>query len=147
MVATATCNSLLYEIPKLPNHCPPTGGYIRNKNLSLRILAGVWCLMAVSFVASYTGDLTAYLTAPQFSPIPNSFDELANSNNARITLQENTILAQQILAWINYGQSMMVGLPINVHQQCLIFLECKIRILSFFGRFFTRQPEIFDENC
>ena len=63
----------------------------------MRILAGVWCLMSIVIVYSYTGKLTSYLTVPKLRPIPNSFEELAQNENYKLAVQANTVLAQSIL--------------------------------------------------
>ena len=63
----------------------------------MRILAGVWCLMSIVIVYSYTGKLTSYLTVPKLRPIPNSFEELAKNENYKLAVQANTVLAKSIL--------------------------------------------------
>ena len=74
-----------------------SGGYLPNKKLSVRVLTGMWCLMAVVLINSYTGNLTSYLSIPKLNPIPNSFEELAASSDYKISLQANTVLTKSIM--------------------------------------------------
>ena len=74
-----------------------SGNYLPNKKLSVRMLTGIWCLMAVVLINSYTGNLTSYLSVPRLNPIPNSFDELADSSDYKLSIAANTVLMKLIM--------------------------------------------------
>ena len=74
-----------------------SGEYLPNKKLSVRLLTGIWCLMAVVLINSYTGNLTSYLSVPKLNPIPNSFAELAASNEFKLSIQANSVLMKSIM--------------------------------------------------
>ena len=60
------------------------------------MLTGMWCLMAVVLINSFTGNLTSYLSVPKLNPIPNSFEELAASSNYKLSIQANSVLMKSI---------------------------------------------------
>ena len=53
--------------------------------------------MAVVLINSYTGNLTSYLSVPRLNPIPNSFDELADSSDYKLSIAANTVLMKLIM--------------------------------------------------
>ena len=77
------------------------GEYIHGRNLGLRIMLTVWCLMCVIIVNAYTGNLTSYLAVPSVKPIPNSFEELAARKDLQIIVEDNVQLAEDILVNLN----------------------------------------------
>ena len=74
------------------------------------MLTGMWCLMAVVLMNSYTGNLTSYLSVPKLNPIPNSFEELAASSDYKLSIQANSVLMKSIMVKMcvanqNFNQS------------------------------------------
>jgi glutamate receptor, ionotropic, invertebrate len=73
------------------------GEYFHERKLPVRILVAIWCLMALILVNSYTGNLISYLTVPKMKPVVNSFEELANSQDTKLTIEARNILSENIL--------------------------------------------------
>ncbi len=71
------------------------GGAVR---LSFRILVGVWLLVAMVMVNSYSGTVISYLTVPKMKPSINTFHDLAvNHQDIDIIIWEESALGQLIL--------------------------------------------------
>ena len=81
------------------------GEYFNERKLPVRILVAVWCLMALILVNSYTGNLISYLTVPRMKPVVNSFEELANSQETKLTIEAKNILSENILVNFNFNKN------------------------------------------
>ncbi len=66
--------------------------------ISLRLVAGLWCLTMVVPVNAYTGTLMSYLTVPKLRPIVNTLEELAASSETRMTVDFELGKARMFLA-------------------------------------------------
>lgn len=66
--------------------------------LSLRMLAGVWALVAMVLVNSYSGTVISYLTVTKMKPKINSFEDLAAQPQIKIIARSDAVIGQQILA-------------------------------------------------
>lgn len=64
----------------------------------------------VVVVYAYTGVLTAYLTLPKLEPTVDTFEQLASSRRFRITVEKDTLLANQIMV-----TSLMQSIRVDVH--------------------------------
>ena len=69
--------------------------------ISSFILIGTWSLMSAILTYSYRTNLISYLTVPLLKPIPNSFDDLAQTTEYKLTLEWDYIITQSILvSWL-----------------------------------------------
>lgn len=66
-------------------------------NLSLRLLAGTWCLMALVLTNSYAGCLRSFMTVPKMKPVPQSLEELALSTDFTVTVEKGAVIADSFL--------------------------------------------------
>lgn len=64
---------------------------------SLRIILTCWLLAIVVLINAYKSVVISYLTIPKLKPIPQSLEELAAMKQYRITIMNNTLLANSIL--------------------------------------------------
>ena len=71
--------------------------------LSLRIMLGLWLLMMIVLVNSYTGVLTSYMAIPKLNPIPQSLEEFAASKEYKVSMQKNQLLADAFLVFMQYS--------------------------------------------
>ena len=51
--------------------------------------------MCIIIINSYTGTLTSFLAIPALKPIPNSFEELAVSQDLSVIVEERGVIADQ----------------------------------------------------
>lgn len=65
--------------------------------LSVRFLTTIWCMMSMVLINYYSSSLTSYLAVTTFTPIVNSLEELAAKENLKLTIEVNSLLANQIL--------------------------------------------------
>lgn len=65
--------------------------------MSLRVLLGVWVLMATVLVNVYSGTVISYLTVPRTKPPINTFEDLAANRDVGIILRTEAIITQYIL--------------------------------------------------
>ena len=73
-------------------------GYSTNlRSRASYIAVGVWCLMAVVLANAYAGTLFSFLTVTKLEPIVNSLEELANSKQLQLLIQDRTVLADRLL--------------------------------------------------
>lgn len=90
----------------------PKGNNISPKTkFSLRLVAGLWCLMMVVLVNAYTGTLMSYLTVPKLRPIVNTLEELAASSETQMTVDFELGKARMFLV-INQRKVCFNNLPI-----------------------------------
>ena len=78
-------------------------GYHYNLRLRSRgsyILVGVWCLMAVVLANAYAGTLFSFLSVTKLEPIVNSLEELAQSKDLQLIIQDRSELAIRFLVKI-----------------------------------------------
>ena len=61
------------------------------------ILVTVWLLMTIVLANGYAGTLFSYLFVTKLEPIINSLDELANSNDVQLIIQDRSEFANRIL--------------------------------------------------
>ena len=73
------------------------GDNVPSKKLSIRMVTGVWCLMALVLVSGYTGNLIFYLTVPTMMPIVNNFEDVAARSDPRLILDAKSYFAERIL--------------------------------------------------
>lgn len=73
------------------------GGYFPSSRLSLRFIAGSWCLVAVVLVYAYNGTLISHVSLPKYEPIVNNWGDLAANKNLRVTAQRGSLSANIIL--------------------------------------------------
>ena len=77
--------------------CLLKGGSVAIARLSFRVLVGVWLLVAMVLVNSYSGTIISYLTVPKMKPSINTFEDLVSSeDNIQLVLLADTVIAQQI---------------------------------------------------
>ena len=48
-----------------------------NKLITLRFVTGAWCLVSLVLVTAYSSTLTSFIMAPNYKPLVNSIQELA----------------------------------------------------------------------
>ncbi|XP_046649955.1 ionotropic receptor 93a-like isoform X1 [Daphnia pulicaria] len=96
------------------------GNHISAKaNISLRLVAGVWCLTMVVLVNAYTGTLMSYLTVPKLRPIVNTLEELAASSETRMTVDFELGKARMFLEATS-GPNKVIGNSLRNNPQLLI---------------------------
>jgi hypothetical protein len=62
-----------------------------------RIPITIWSLIAVVIGNAYSGSLTSFLTVPKLKTTINSREELANSDEFKLTVEINTADADKFL--------------------------------------------------
>ncbi len=60
-------------------------------------MLGLWLLMMVVLINSYTSVLTSYMTVPKLKHIPQTLEELAEMKEYRVTMLKNMLLAETFL--------------------------------------------------
>ena len=70
-------------------------------NLSLRLLAGTWCLMALVLANSYAGCFRSFMTVPKLKPVPQSLEELALSTDFTVAVERGSLIADTLLVVIS----------------------------------------------
>ncbi|XP_057376140.1 ionotropic receptor 93a-like [Daphnia carinata] len=65
--------------------------------LSLRLIAGLWCLTMVVLVNAYSSTLMSYLTVPKLTPIVNTLAELAVSRDSQITIDFESDMSRMFM--------------------------------------------------
>jgi len=60
-------------------------------------MLGLWLLMMVVIINSYTSVLTSLMAVPKLKPIPQSLEDLAEMKEYKVTIQKNQILAEAFL--------------------------------------------------
>ena len=66
--------------------------------LIFRIMLALWLLMTVVLIDAYTGTLISFLTTIKHEPIPNTLEEVVNSNYNKeclLTMQKGHTLMQK----------------------------------------------------
>jgi len=61
------------------------------------IVVGAWCLVAVVLANAYAGTLFSYLSVSKLKPIVNSLEELAQSKDLQLIVQDKSELATRFL--------------------------------------------------
>ena len=61
------------------------------------ILVTVWLLMTIVLANGYARTLFSFLSVTKLEPIINSLDELANSNDVQLIIQDRSEFANRIL--------------------------------------------------
>ena len=80
----------------------PIGNSFPYLRLSLRLLAGTWCLIAVILVYSYAGVLGSNMTITKLESIPKSLEELAVRGDLKISAEKGSLAADRMLVKGNY---------------------------------------------
>ena len=70
--------------------------------LSLRILAGTWCLIAIVLANGYTGAFTSKMAVTKLESIPRSLEELAVRGDLKISAERGSLAADRMLVKGNY---------------------------------------------
>ena len=74
------------------------GIYIDQSNLlPVRIVMGVWLLAMVVLVNAYAGLLTACMTVPKLKPTVETFKDLVDNHQMKVTIELNSDLSYQFL--------------------------------------------------
>lgn len=73
------------------------GNYFPSRQLSQRVLAATWCLIAFVFVNIYNSTLTSYMSVTYQRPTINSFDDLATNPSYKSTILTGSIQEIDIL--------------------------------------------------
>ncbi len=68
-----------------------------NSKLSIRFMMGIWLLLMVALINSYTGVLTSMMAVSKLKPIPQSLEELAAKKEYKVTVMKESFLAKQFL--------------------------------------------------
>ncbi|XP_046448343.1 ionotropic receptor 93a-like isoform X2 [Daphnia pulex] len=68
------------------------GGLCMSKRLSIRLVAGVWCLAAFIFVQAYSSILFTYVVTPVNLPLVNSVHDIVERNDIRLFLNKGMAL-------------------------------------------------------
>ena len=68
---------------------------------SLRFVAGIWCLATIVLASAYTGVMTSSMAVRKLKPIIKSLEELAASNEVTVTVDSNSVLANDMLVMRN----------------------------------------------
>jgi hypothetical protein len=79
------------------------GGYLNVARPSFRILAGVWLLVAMVLVNSYSSTIVSYLTVPKMRSPINTFEDLAASQDVGLIIKSDNVIGQQIMAQISHN--------------------------------------------
>ncbi|XP_037080970.1 glutamate receptor ionotropic, delta-1-like [Pollicipes pollicipes] len=66
------------------------GGQVIPTNMASRVLLGVWWLVAITIIASYTGTLIAFLTVPTVTDRINSLEDLVAQRELKWTYRRYT---------------------------------------------------------
>ena len=61
------------------------------------ILVGIWLLMAVVLANAYAGTLFSFLSVAKLEPIINSLEDLGNSKDVQLIIQDRSELANRFL--------------------------------------------------
>nr|CAH0110437.1 unnamed protein product [Daphnia galeata] len=96
------------------------GSYISDKaKFSLRLVAGLWCLMMVIVVNAYTGTLRSYMVMPKLNPIINTLTELAASSQTKMTVNFEMGKARMFLEATS-GPYKVIGDSLRNHPELLV---------------------------
>ena len=71
---------------------------------SFRLIAGVWVLLGMVLVNSFSGILISSLTIPKMKPSIKSFEDLAASEDVEVLIRQDTGIGDAILV----GQQLIV---------------------------------------
>lgn len=111
------------------------GGNIAVVRFTLRILVGVWLLIATVLVNSYSGTVVAYLTVPKMKPSINTFEDLLANEDVGFLIKDDVIIGQQILVKILISSERFQMLQTIVqrrrHRQLLIVSFSRQQSLAF----------------
>ena len=77
------------------------GSYLRSRSLSLRFLAGVWCLMSLVLINYYNSLFISFLTVPQHEPLVNTFEDLARSAKLSLAVEKGSAIGELVLVLID----------------------------------------------
>ncbi len=74
-----------------------SGNYFYLRQTSLRIAAGLYCLMALVLINAYSGNLVSFLTVPKLKPIVSSFKDLSSSLHLKVAVDAKSVLADRFM--------------------------------------------------
>ena len=72
------------------------GCSLRSQNLSVRLVAGCWCISALLLINYYNSLFISFLTVPHHEPIINSLEELAHSKLS-LAVDKGSVVSKTIL--------------------------------------------------
>ena len=72
-------------------------------------MMGIWLLLMVVLINSYTGVLTSRMTVPKLDSIPQSLEELAARREYKVTVMKESFLAKAFLVIFFYPKIICVG--------------------------------------
>ena len=98
---THTLNSMVLNM----DSCLVIGCREGNSRHSFRLVAGVWVLVGMVMVNSFSGTLISSLTVPKMKPSIKTFQDLAASQDVEIVLRDDTGIGNQILV----GQKLLIA--------------------------------------
>jgi hypothetical protein len=87
-------------------NCISSGNSVAIVRLSFRILVGAWLLVAMVLVNSYSGTVISYLTVPKMKAPINTFEDLVSSEDTKLILLADTVIAQQIKVRLDFSFSL-----------------------------------------
>ena len=76
----------------------------------MRLISGAWCLSALVLTTAYCSVLTSFIMAPQYKPLVDSVEELADNDKVDLVIQKG----------------LAVDVMIMVVQTIIIFYSCII---------------------
>ena len=91
-------NNALFVLAIITNQ----GKDLTTKRSSLRFVAGIWCLATIVLASAYTGVMTSSMAVRKLKPIIKSMEELAASNEVTVTVDSNSVLANDMLVITNF---------------------------------------------
>ena len=81
-------------------------------------MTGLWLLMMIIMINLFTSTLTSYMTVIKLKPIPNTLEELAASNEYRITMEKGVVVTDVLLVYNLYYST----IPMRIFQEYYCFL-------------------------
>lgn len=65
-----------------------TGCNCPEERLTIRIIAGTWCLVCFVLVTSYNSVLISYVTSPNTEPLITSIHDLTNTSHVNLVVDK-----------------------------------------------------------
>jgi hypothetical protein len=67
------------------------GGTSRDQKLTIRVLAGTWCVACFVLVTAYSSVLTSFVTSPYYKPLIRSVHDIPKNPQIKITLNRGWV--------------------------------------------------------
>lgn len=61
-----------------------SGQLFRQRKVSVRCLAGAWCVTVFLLVTAYCSVLTSFITSPNYKPLINSIEDLPKKSDVKL---------------------------------------------------------------